>query len=97
MEIGIEAIWARVYALTTLLAKGLAEKGYSVFSPRDTEAESSGIISFTSPVHNHDAIVQSLEEKKIIIVQRMGRLRATPHFYQNESHIQALIDALPGH
>ncbi len=97
LEIGIDAIWARVFALTTLLANGLAEKGYSVFSPRETEAESSGIISFTSPVHNHDAIVQSLEKQKIIIVQRIGRLRATPHFYQDESHIRALLDALPAH
>jgi len=31
------------------------------------------------------------------IAQRAGRLRASPHFYNTEAEIDALVGHLPGH
>jgi selenocysteine lyase/cysteine desulfurase len=97
LELGIDLVWKRIYALTTLLVEGLKEKGYQVYSPREKESECSGIVSFHSTTHDMDAIIQELESKRIIIVKRLGRLRAAPHFYQDQSHIDGLLNALPAH
>lgn len=93
-QIGIDSISQRILALTDLLIKGLEGKGYEVFSPRDPK-ERSGIVSFISHTHDHTQVMKQLEDKKIIIAVRGGRLRASPHFYQTPEHIQRLINALP--
>ncbi|HEY4330452.1 MAG TPA: aminotransferase class V-fold PLP-dependent enzyme [Phycisphaerae bacterium] len=96
LNIGIHAIWSRVHALTTLLVEGLYAKGYTVYSSRNTESECSGIVSFIArnPT-DHPPIIKTLEDKHIIIVEREKRLRAAPHFYQSETQINALLNALP--
>ncbi len=97
LNVGIETVWKRLYALTQMLAEGVQAKGYRVYSPRAREEECSGIVSFSSPTpEKHAAIIQGLEQKHIIIVERENRLRAAPHFYQGEEQIQRLLDALPG-
>lgn len=93
-EVGVETISSRILALTDMLIDGLEEKGYEIFSPRDPK-ERSGIVSFIHHTQDHTKIMKQLEEKKIIIAVRGGRLRASPHFYQTPEHIQRLIDALP--
>ena len=96
LNVGIDVIWKRLHALTTMLAEGVKAKGYRVYSPRDHERECSGIVSFSSPQpEKHADIVTSLEAQHIIIVERENRLRAAPHFYQREEQIQTLMDALP--
>lgn len=96
MEVGMELVWGRIRALTDLLVAGVEAKGYTVFSPRG-EQESSGIVSFYSKRLAHGAIIQALEKRRIIVIERSDRLRATPHFYQDASHIGALVEALPAH
>jgi len=96
LQVGIDTIWKRLHALTTMLADGVRAKGYRVFSPRAREDECSGIVSFSSATpQNHAAIIKSLEARHIILVERADRLRAAPHFYQGAEEIQRLIDALP--
>lgn len=99
LEVGIDNVWSRVDALTTRLCDGLADKGYSVFTPRDDPNERSGIVIFTSPApgsdDSHRKIVHDLEQQNIIIALREGRLRASPHFYNTEAQIDRLIEALP--
>lgn len=97
LELGVDMVWQRVYALSGMLVEGLREKGYTVYSPRERAEECSAIVSFYSPVHAPDPIVRELEEKQIIITKRENRLRAAPHFYQGPLQIQMLLDALPGH
>ena len=94
LELGIELIRDRVLGLTGRLCEGLKAKGYRIFSPR-SDGECSGIVSFLSTRHEHKSIVLKLQEKKIVIVMREGRLRASPHFYNTPEQIDRLIDALP--
>lgn len=100
LEYGVANVWSRIERLTTRLCDGLSAKGYRVFSPRG-EGERSGIVIFDPPAASAgekaalQRIVTDLEQRDIVIVVREGRLRASPHFYNNEEQIDALIDALP--
>jgi selenocysteine lyase/cysteine desulfurase len=96
LELGMELVWGRVEALTDMLVEGVQAKGYDVFSPRG-KGEKSGIVSFYSKTIPHGRIIKELEARKIILIERSERLRATPHFYQDEAHIRALLEALPAH
>jgi selenocysteine lyase/cysteine desulfurase len=97
LDVGVEAVGQRMRALTDRLIAGLAQKGYSIVSPRN-EGEWSGIVSFVSPEHDHGQIVRTLRnEHRIEIVLRERRLRASPHFYNTEQQIDRLIEVLPRH
>lgn len=108
-EVGPDLITARIKSLTDQLATGIIEKGYRLISPRE-QRDWSGIISFTLPPDSpllapsqrdasitaaHNRIITDLEKQKILIVQREGRLRASPHFYNTPEQITRLINALP--
>jgi selenocysteine lyase/cysteine desulfurase len=95
LEVGIGRIWERVQGLNAVLVEGLVAKGYRLVSPRREESECSGIVSFASPGHLHEEILKGLERRRMIIALREGRLRVSPHFYNSESQIAALLDALP--
>ena len=96
-EIGVDQICQRVLFLTDRLVTGLRDKGYRIFSSRQ-RAEASGIVSFSSDVHDHDEIQRHLQaEHRLVIAVRKGRLRASPHFYNTEKEIDQLIDFLPRH
>jgi len=97
LEIGVENIAKRLIHLTDRLTEGLRDKGYRILSSR-APGEGSGIIAFFSDVHDHEQIQQHLEtEHRIVIAVRCGRLRASPHCYNNEREIDQLIDTLPKH
>jgi selenocysteine lyase/cysteine desulfurase len=58
----------------------------------------SGIVTFTSAVHDHEQIVRVLRKQhRTEIALREGRLRVSPHFYNTIEQIDRLIDHLPGH
>ncbi len=94
IEAGMETVHARIDALTTRLCQGLADAGYTLFSPRG-EGERSGIIVF-EPRNGRspDDVVNRCMQADIIIVNRGGRLRASPHFYNQNQQIDRLVDVL---
>ncbi len=94
---GLDAITPRVKLLTDRLTERLRGKGYHVISPR-MDDQWSGIVSFASPTHDHEAIVRTLrKDQRTEIAFREGRLRASPHFYNTERQIDRLVERLPGH
>ncbi len=93
-EVGMPTVTARILGLTQRLVSGLQARGYTVISSR-RHGEASGIVSFKSGRHNHDQIVRDLQQRHVIIVEREGRLRASPHFYNTEADIDRLLDGLP--
>jgi len=95
--LGSADISARIKHLTDRLAAGVRAKGYRVASPRNAE-QWSGIVSFASPTHDHEAITRVLrKEHKTELMVRGGRLRAAPHFYNTEDQIDRLVQRLPSH
>jgi cysteine desulfurase / selenocysteine lyase len=103
LELGVPFIQQRLRALTGQLCSGLIEKGYRIFSPRGTspsgEGEDSGIVSFAPPEDAREldaaGIVRDLQTRKIALVLREKRLRASPHFYNSPKQIARLLSALP--
>jgi selenocysteine lyase/cysteine desulfurase len=95
LEVGIEEVQKRVKLLTDQLVEGLQRKNWRVYSPR-TPSEWSGIVSFASDKHDLVALQKHLrDEFKTVVARRLGRLRASPHFYNTPEEINQLITALP--
>lgn len=95
LEVGIEEIQWQVKQLTDLLVDGLKRKGWKIHSPR-TPSEWSGIVAFSSDKHDVGALARHLKDEfKIVVSLRLGRLRASPHFYNTADEIEQLVDALP--
>lgn len=93
--IGIATINARVRAVTDYLVERLPARGATIASLRD-ESSWSGIVSFRLP-HEPDplALVRRLRQEHIVLSCRDGRLRASPHFYNDKSDIDRLLERLP--
>ncbi|HRS29124.1 MAG TPA: aminotransferase class V-fold PLP-dependent enzyme [Phycisphaerae bacterium] len=95
LEFGIDQVQKRVKDLTDRLVEGLHRKNWQVHSPR-TPSEWSGIVTFSSDAHDLQALRKHLRnEFRIVVASRLGRLRASPHFYNSTEEIDQLIDALP--
>jgi selenocysteine lyase/cysteine desulfurase len=92
-ELEIEKIEARVLALTDRLVQGLGERGARILSPRG-DAERSGIVSFALPHEAPEQTTARLRERGVVVATRRGGVRASPHFYNDESDLEALLSAL---
>jgi cysteine desulfurase/selenocysteine lyase len=91
------SVSAQMFELTNYLIEGLEAKGYRVLSPRE-KWQWSGIVSFTSPTHNHEHIFRTLrKEHHTELAVREGRLRCSPHFYNTAEQLDRLVARLPGH
>lgn len=96
LSVGIGRVAQRVRELTDRLIAGLARKGYAIVSPRDRWQWSGSVSFLARDRQQHEAIFQSLRcGHRTEIAVREGRLRASPHFYNTEVQIDALIEHLP--
>ncbi len=93
LEVGIERIAERVLTLTDRLVEGLDARGATVHSPR-AAGEASGIVAFELPGEPARHTTARLRAQKIFVVTRRGAVRASPHFYNSEAEIDALLAAL---
>lgn len=94
LAIGPAAIEKHILDLTALAAEGLERRGYEIVSPRGA-GEASGILSFRHPTIAVDVIAQCLGEAKVDVAVRGGALRVSPSYYNDESEIDRMLDALP--
>jgi len=91
---GIDAVAARVQDLTSHLCQRSQSAGLEVFSSRD-EGEWSGIVSLVPPQDSDPrALVRRCRDESIVINLRAGRLRISPHCYNNFEEIDRLVEAL---
>lgn len=92
-EVGIDTINTEVSRITNHLVEELDKVGAQIISPRG-EGEWSGIVSFSIPGVDLEALHQECRRRNIVLSLRGGRLRASPHFYNNHTDIAALIDTI---
>jgi selenocysteine lyase/cysteine desulfurase len=84
-------------ALTDAILSGAERRGYSVTSCLDRPHRSQ-IVSFTTGSAEADgAIVKELATKQVAVSLRGRGVRVAPYFYNDESDIDRLLEALPGH
>ncbi|MCS6976709.1 MAG: aminotransferase class I/II-fold pyridoxal phosphate-dependent enzyme, partial [Gemmatales bacterium] len=83
----------RVLHLTDYLCQRLGELGWDVYSSRLHE-EASGIVSVE--VHGADVreLVRKCRAHGIVVNQRSGRLRISPHCYNTEEELDRLIELM---
>jgi selenocysteine lyase/cysteine desulfurase len=92
-EIGIPRIEERVLELAGMLRHELAAMG-AEFYQSGGECLPSQIVTASLPGADSAALAKSLAEQNINISARRAYLRISPHFYNNEEDIAALIRAL---
>ncbi|HEV3341536.1 MAG TPA: aminotransferase class V-fold PLP-dependent enzyme [Pirellulales bacterium] len=88
-----EQISRRVVDLTDIICRRLAEVGAVVKSCRRPE-HASGIVSFDLPGRNLLEVRRHCRERQVVLSYRGGRLRVSPHAYNNTADIDRLIDSL---
>ena len=88
LEIGLAAIEARVLELAARTREMLAEFGGEVNS------DASQIVTASIPGYDSNELARRLKQRQIAISARHGRLRISPHFYNNEADIEALSAAI---
>jgi selenocysteine lyase/cysteine desulfurase len=93
LEVGIPVIEARVLELTDHLCAGAERDGFQVFSSRRAK-EKSGIVSLVWPGPDLRHVLRRCREEGIVINQRAGRLRVSPHCYNTTDEIDRLLAVL---
>jgi selenocysteine lyase/cysteine desulfurase len=93
LEIGIEAIKVRVLEVTDYLCENAGQAGLEVFSSR-LPHDKSGIVSLLSPGVDVKKMVRHCRENSVVINQRAGRLRVSPHFYNTTAEMDRLLELI---
>jgi len=93
LEIGIHLIADRAVTVATTLAGALESIGWSIGSPHPIRAP---IVGATPPPGEKSLLWwhRKLEEQSIVCAPREGMLRFSPHFYNDASEVERVIDAL---
>jgi selenocysteine lyase/cysteine desulfurase len=94
LDVGISTVEARVFELTDHLCEKARGFGLEVFSSR-LEQERSGIVSLVG-AGTPSALVRRCREQGIVINQRAGRFRFSPHCYNTAEEIDRALGALVG-
>jgi cysteine desulfurase/selenocysteine lyase len=89
LAIGIDAIAERVLHLTDHLCERAAKAGFEVYSSRRKD-ETSGIVSLIVP-GDVRAVVRRCRDAGIVVNQRAGRLRVSPHAYNTTEELDHLV------
>jgi len=93
LEFGVENIADRIVQVTDELCERLTTMGAEVASCRESQ-RSSGIVAFTLPHGSPQELKRQCLEQGVVINCRAGRLRVSPHVYNNLADIEKLFDAL---
>ncbi|HJU13463.1 MAG TPA: aminotransferase class V-fold PLP-dependent enzyme [Candidatus Nitrosotalea sp.] len=98
LKIGIEKIRAKNIKLANLMREELSKiPGVALFGPEE-EARRTSIVSFAIKDQNPETLVKRLQKENIVLAVReiLSRkvIRASPHFYNTESEILRVVEAL---
>jgi selenocysteine lyase/cysteine desulfurase len=94
LGIGIPAIAARVLELTDYLCEHAERAGLEIYSGRRPE-DKSAIVSLLVPGADVRALVRRCRQEQMVINQRAGRLRVSPHGYNTLEEIDRFLALMP--
>jgi selenocysteine lyase/cysteine desulfurase len=88
---GQEAIAERLGALTQRLAAGLSSLQLAV---PDRRLRAPHIVSLNFPAGIGERLIKQLAAQQIHVAPRLGRLRISPHVYNDEADIDRFVETL---
>ena len=88
LEVGVERAAARIAELLAKLDAGLRAAGCDV-SPGP--GERAGILTFVPPGGDAATLSDRARDAGVCVTLRRGRIRVSPHFYNNEADLDALL------
>ena len=94
-EIGIQEVWKHDIELTNLLIEGVLEKRLEVASPT-SDKERSAIVSIKMPTgfDTAEVVKQLQDEYGILVTNRSGFLRVSPHIDNTTKQITFFLESL---
>jgi selenocysteine lyase/cysteine desulfurase len=93
-EIGVAETREHVNALNERLIAGVDELGGVVVTPREPDRRGALVCIRSTDA---PALVRALGEEGVVTSERDGNLRVSPHAYNNEADIDAVLAGLAGH
>jgi selenocysteine lyase/cysteine desulfurase len=90
-EVGMETVRDRIFAVVDALASGLTARGCRVVSPL-TSGERSSILVFEHV--DALALAAHFDASRVTMSLRNGRIRLSPHFYNDASDVARFFEAL---
>lgn len=91
-EIGVDRAWAQSSSLHAAIRAGIEELGGTVVTPR----EAHGAMLAVASTDEH-ALVAAMESDGVIVSSRDGNVRISPHLYNNDSDVIAVLSSLAHH
>jgi selenocysteine lyase/cysteine desulfurase len=88
-EWGFDAVVARLRLLTDLIAEGVRNSGALV---SDVRVRAPHVLSLSFPGGMPDGLIERLAAANIFVAPRLGRLRISPHVYNDEIDAQRFIE-----
>jgi selenocysteine lyase/cysteine desulfurase len=92
-QFGTESISRRILEVTTLACQRLAAIGAELHTDR-SGSHQSGIVAFALPGRDPAAVRRHCLGRGIVLSCRAGRLRISPHAYNDAGDVDRLIEAL---
>lgn len=94
-ETGAKNIENYLEELTDFLCESLAGKNYEIISSREKGEKSQIVCVKNRNGLASNEIAKLLEKENIIVAPRGDRLRIAPHFFNNQSDIERLLEVFP--
>jgi selenocysteine lyase/cysteine desulfurase len=91
---GSAAIVERLARLTGRLAEGLSDRGVTI---SDVRVRAPHILSLGFPSGMPQNLIARLAAENVFVAPRLGRLRISPHVYNDETDVDRFIDVLRAH
>lgn len=92
LEVGIEQVQQAVFRILDLFVHSLRKRGIRIVTALRSE-ERSGILSFV-PSRDPKGLFRHFMEDKVMVSERKGMIRLSPHFYNNEDDVRRFFDVL---
>jgi selenocysteine lyase/cysteine desulfurase len=92
LDAGVDAIAARVRHLTDYLCDRAVSEGWAVYGSR-RDGEWSGIVSLTHRDLPAAEVVRRCRPAGVVVNDRAGRVRVSPHAYNTEDDIDRFLGA----
>jgi selenocysteine lyase/cysteine desulfurase len=94
-EIGPELVSRRILDRADAVREVAASAGWSVFGS-DRSSDHSGIVALEKPGVDPDAEARRFRDRGVVVACRRGRLRISPHVYNNDDDLERLRACLAG-